>query len=96
MDFLFHNSDYYEIPKNIKETKEGPFKFPEEFTLPTQSRILSMNPKNESHLGEHHLGENSTAQKLKDAIKSAKKSRCKFNNSDYYGNYSKKFGKTFR
>jgi hypothetical protein len=67
MDFLFHNSDYYEIPKNIKESKEGPFKFSDEPIIPNKSKLFSIRPKD-----EHHLGENSTSQKLKQAIKSAK------------------------
>jgi hypothetical protein len=32
--FLFHNSEYYNIPQAIQEAKEGIFKFPEDSEKP--------------------------------------------------------------
>ena len=81
MEFLFHNSEYYNIPAQIKDSKDGPFKFPEESVHNTSIKFSKMHGDDSTP----HLGDNSTAAKLKNAIKSAKRSQRRHNGSDYYG-----------
>lgn len=66
INFMFHNSEYYNIPDEIKYDKSGPFKFPEHI-LHSPGENSSSNINIESHLGHDKL-----AHKLKIAVKSAK------------------------
>ena len=38
MKFLFHNADFYNIPDEMKESRDGVFKFPEDSIHPSAMR----------------------------------------------------------
>ncbi|CAI2371897.1 unnamed protein product [Moneuplotes crassus] len=78
INFLFNNSEFYNIPSEIKEDKSGPFKFPEYILNPSEAKSKLPNSI------QDHLGDNKTARKLKEAIKSAKKSKRRQNRSNEY------------
>jgi hypothetical protein len=83
IDYLFHNSEFYNIPTAIKEGREGIFRFSDE---PIKSSIAPASSISRGGMrGLNYDAQNETNEKIRKALASAKKSKSKPNESlDYY------------